>query len=103
MVGAVILERVGGAGMVYGPLVVDVPDPIEAGADLVDTLLASARELGLTLFTRPQGLDRVWVRYGFIPGAEAMLPDGLKGRPGIGLYLFHEGQTRPTRESVARA
>lgn len=103
LVGVLILERAGSTGMVYGPLVVDVSDPLEVGASLVGTLLASALAIDLTLFTRPQGLDRVWVRYGFIPGAEAMLPESLKGRPGIGLYLFREGQPRPTRESVARA
>jgi hypothetical protein len=102
LAGVLILERVGSTGMVYGPLVVDLPDPLEVGASLVEMLLISARGSGLTLFTRPQGLDRVWVRYGFVPGAEAMLPEGLKGKPGLGLYLFREGQPRPTRESVAR-
>jgi hypothetical protein len=39
-----------------------------------------------TLFARPQGLDRLWVRFGFIPVPEGELPGALRGRPGLGLY-----------------
>jgi hypothetical protein len=43
------------------------------------------------IFTRPQGLDRVWIRFGFIPVPESTLPQGLAGRPGVGLYAWRGG------------
>ena len=47
----------------------------------------TSRALGIvTIFTRPQGLDRIWVRFGFIPTPEMALPEELSGRPGAGLY-----------------
>ena len=39
----------------------------------------------------PGGLDRVWVRLGFIPVPEAELPEALRGRPGIGLFGWRGG------------
>ena len=45
----------------------------------------------VTLFARPQSLDRVWVRFGFIPVPESTLPPDLAGRPGAGLYAWRGG------------
>ena len=44
-----------------------------------------------TIFARPQSLDRVWVRAGFIPLPEAELPRALRGRPGVGLFGWRGG------------
>jgi len=44
-----------------------------------------------TVYARPQGLDRVWVRFGFIPVPESTLPAGLAGRPGAGLFAWRGG------------
>ena len=44
-----------------------------------------------TVFVRPQGLDRVWVRLGFIPVPEAELTESFRGRPGIGLFGWRGG------------
>jgi hypothetical protein len=54
-----------------------------------------------TLFARPGGLDRVWVRFGFIPVPEVTLPAPLGGRPGVGLYAWRGGSALWTlREAV---
>ncbi len=45
------------------------------------------------LFTRPQGLDRVWVRLGFVPMPQAFLPETLRGRPGSGLHVWRRPGT----------
>lgn len=97
LVGAALLERAGGAAMLHGPAITAAPgaDPepaLDAAAGLVALALASAEvvEVG-TLFARPQGLDRVWVRLGFIPVPEAELPEALRGRPGIGLFGWRGG------------
>lgn len=97
LIGAVLLERKGAAGMVFGPVVVLAPegpatDPVEIASQLIGTLLPQATALGVeTLFARPQGLDRVWVRFGFIPVPEAELLSSFKGRPGAGLFAWRGG------------
>jgi hypothetical protein len=83
--------------MLHGPVVVAPPDaPRETALEVASALLAEAirhaESVGIdTLFTRPQALDRIWVRHGFIPVPEAELPKALRGRPGIGLYGWRGG------------
>jgi hypothetical protein len=97
LVGAALLERAGGAVMLHGPAIAappgaDLEPALEAAAGLVALALASAEAAKVeTLFARPQGLDRVWVRLGFIPVPEAELPEALRGRPGIGLFGWRGG------------
>ena len=97
LVGAALLERAGVAAMLHGPAITGKPggDPepaLDAAAGLVALALASVEaEKVETLFARPQGLDRVWVRSGFIPVPEAELPEALRGRPGIGLFGWRGG------------
>lgn len=96
LIGALLLERKGAAGILYGPVVVHTPgassDPLEIAARLLAALVAQATGSGVeTLFARPQGLDRVWVRFGFIPVPEADLPQAFKGRPGTGLFAWRGG------------
>jgi hypothetical protein len=95
LVGAVLLERRGGTGMLHGPVVVvgrERFDPVEIAARLLGELLRQATAAGVaTLFARPQGLDRVWVRFGFIPIPEADLPSAFKSRPGTGLFAWRGG------------
>jgi hypothetical protein len=97
IVGGVLCERRGVHGFVHGPVVVDPPEgaePIEVAAQLVAPLVDAARALPLdSLFTRPQGLDRVWVRLGFVPMPEAFLPAALRGRPGSGLHVWRRPGT----------
>ena len=95
--GALIVERVGSSAMLHGPVVVAPPDaPAETALEVAGELLAGvlqhAEGAGIdTLFTRPQALDRIWVRHGFIPVPEAELPKALRGRPGVGLYGWRGG------------
>jgi len=95
--GALLAERAGTHGVLHGPVVVAPPEaPSEAAFEVAEALLREALgEVGAqavdTLFTRPQGLDRLWVRHGFIPVPEAELPDALRGRPGLGLYGWRGG------------
>lgn len=111
LVGAVVGERAGGAMMLHGPVVVakaetaPVKDPLEVAAQLVAAALDHATALGVeTVFTRPQGLDRVWIRFGFIPVPEGALPESLAGRPGAGLYAWRGGSALWTfRETRADA
>jgi hypothetical protein len=95
--GALLAERAGSAGMLHGPVVV-APDgaPPDAALEVATELLAGAlrhveSQGVLTLFTRPQGQDRIWVRHGFIPVPEAELPRPLRGRPGAGLFGWRGG------------
>jgi hypothetical protein len=101
LVGGVLVERHAEHGFVHGPVVVSPPaggEPLEVAAQLVAPLLAQAAQLGInTLFTRPQGLDRLWVRFGFIPVPEASLPASLRGRPGTGLHAWR----RPGSYTIA--
>lgn len=78
--------------MIHGPVVVESEDPLEVAAQLLASALAHATAAGVeTLFARPQGLDRVWVRLGFIPVPGADLPPTLRGRPGSGLFAWRGG------------
>ncbi len=101
LVGAILVERAGAQGFVHGPVVVEPPastEPLEVAAQLVAPVLAQAAARHVdTLFTRPQGLDRIWVRFGFIPVPEATLPAALRGRPGTGLHAWR----RPGSYTIA--
>ncbi len=64
-------------------------DPLEIAAQLVAAAIDHASALGVkTVYARPQGLDRVWTRYGFMPVPEVALPAALAGRAGVGLYAW---------------
>jgi hypothetical protein len=97
VVGGVLCERHEAHGFIHGPVVVNPPPGIEAlevAAQLVSPLVDTARALPLNnLFARPQGLDRVWVRLGFVPMPEAFLPAALRGRPGSGLHVWRRPGT----------
>jgi len=95
LVGALAAERHATTAMLHGP-VLDarerLPDPLELAGQLVAAAIDHATALGAaTLYTRPQGLDRVWIRFGFIPVPEVALPPALAGRPGAGLYAWRGG------------
>ena len=95
--GALLAERAGTSAMLHGPVVVAPSDaPADAALEVADHLvadaLAGAPADGIeTIFTRPQGLDRIWVRSGFIPVPEVELPGPLRGRPGVGLFGWRGG------------
>ena len=97
VVAALLLERAGASAMFHGPVVVAPPsfepdDALEVAARLCADGLADATARGVeTVFTRPQGFDRAWIRAGFIPVPEASLPEGLRGRPGLGLFAWRGG------------
>lgn len=97
LVGALLMERAGPAAMLHGPVVVAPPgmaaeDVLGVAGELTAQALAHAGSAGIeTVFARPQGLDRVWVRVGFIPVPEAELPRDLRGRPGLGLFGWRGG------------
>jgi hypothetical protein len=93
LVGAIVGERAERAAMLYGPVVaVDTDDALEIAAQLVAVVIDHATALGIeTVFARPQGLDRVWVRYGFIPLPESALPAAFGGPQGVGLYAWRGG------------
>ena len=94
LLGAVIGERAGSAMMLHGPVISAErrADPLDVAAQLVAAALDHASALAVeTVFTRPQGLDRVWVRFGFIPIPESALPATLAGRAGAGLYAWRGG------------
>jgi hypothetical protein len=95
LIGALAAERHATAAMLCGPVVdsrEQVADPLEVAGQLVSAAIDHATALGAaTLYTRPQGLDRVWVRFGFIPVPEVALPPALAGRPGAGLYAWRGG------------
>jgi hypothetical protein len=129
LIGAIAGERHATAAMLHGPVVVtDAPgsgvsgsgtdsptvgregaptdplkDPLEIAGQLLGAALDHATALGATtIYARPQGLDRVWVRYGFIPVPEVALPAALVGRPGVGLYAWRGGSALWTlREAAA--
>lgn len=101
LVGVVIVERDGAAAFLHGPVVVAETDPLEIAEQLLAAAIDHATAGGVvTLFARPQGLDRVWIRFGFIPVPEVTLPQGLRGRPGVGLFAYRGGSAlwslRPT-------
>ena len=92
LVGAVVAERDGPAMLLHGPVVVVEKEPLEIASQLLAAVLDHATATGVvTVFTRPQSLDRVWVRFGFIPVPESTLPPALAGREGAGLYAWRGG------------
>jgi len=95
LIGALAAERHATTAMVFGPVIdsrESIQDPLEVASQLVAAAIDHATALGAaTLYTRPQGLDRVWVRFGFIPVPEVALPPALAGRPGAGLYAWRGG------------
>ncbi len=103
LVGAILAERAGDAAMLHGPVVVHDADPIEIASQLVSAALEQLTRRGVeTVFARPQGLDRVWVRFGFIPVPEVTLPERLRGRPGEGLFAYRGGSALWSLRSSAR-
>ena len=104
LVAAVVAERAERALTLYGPVVaVDTADPLEVAAQLVAAAVDHATALGVeTIFARPQGLDRVWIRHGFIPVPETALPPALGGRLGAGLYAWRGGSALWTFREPAR-
>jgi hypothetical protein len=105
LVGALVGERSRSDLLLHGPVVrtdEGPDDPLEVAAQLVAAALDHAAALVVTtVFTRPQGLDRVWVRFGFIPVPEVTLPAAFAGRPGVGLYAWRGGSALWTlREAV---
>jgi len=106
LVGALLGERSRADALLHGPVVRTdehaVEDPLEVAAQLVHAVLDHATALGVTtLFARPGGLDRVWVRFGFIPVPEVTLPGALAGRPGVGLYAWRGGSALWTLRQAA--
>jgi hypothetical protein len=112
LVAAVAAERHARAAMLHGPVVEiellrrgdDAPpaDPLEIAGQLLGAAIEHATALGAaTLYARPQGLDRVWVRLGFIPVPEVALPPALAGRPGAGLYAWRGGSALWTLREAA--
>jgi hypothetical protein len=93
VVGAIVGQRAERAMMLHGPVVaVDGEEPLEIAAQLVTAALDHAQALGVeTVFARPQGLDRIWIRYGFIPVPEGALPSALGGGQAVGLYAWRGG------------
>jgi hypothetical protein len=66
--------------------------PLDVAAQLVAAALDHATALDVdTVFARPQGLDRVWIRFGFIPVPEGALPSVLSSGTAIGLYAWRGG------------
>jgi hypothetical protein len=110
LLGGALVERRGEQGFIHGPVVVEPPadtEPLEIAGQLVAAILGEASDLAMTtLYTRPQGLDRVWVRSGFVPVPEAFLPESLRGRPGSGLHAWRRPGTytvaTPGAESARR-
>ncbi|MGH7390205.1 MAG: hypothetical protein ACREM3_12225 [Candidatus Rokuibacteriota bacterium] len=103
LVGAVVGESEDRATLLHGPVVVEHDDPLEVAAQLVAAALDHATALGAhTIFARPLGLDRVWVRFGFIPVPESTLPAALAGRSGAGLYAWRGGSALWTLREAPR-
>lgn len=92
LVAALVAERAATTAFVY--VVVRQHGDIATGsleiaAQLVAAAIDHASALGVkTVYARPQGLDRVWIRHGFMPVPEVALPAALAGRAGIGLYAW---------------
>jgi hypothetical protein len=108
LIGALLVEAAGPAAFVHGPVVAPdealVDEPLEVASQLVAAVLDHAAAAGtVTVFARPHGLDRVWVRFGFIPVPEGFLPDALAGRPGAGLYAWRGGSALWTLREAASA
>jgi hypothetical protein len=106
LAGALVAERAATTAMLYVVVRVErdiATDPLEIAAQLVSAAIAHASALGVkTIYARPQGLDRVWIRYGFMPVPEVALPAALAGRAGIGLYAWRGNSALWTlREAAA--
>ncbi len=103
LVGALAAERAEGGMMFHGPVVTEGEAPLEIATQLVAAALDHATAVGVgTVFARPQGLDRVWVRFGFIPVPESTLPAALAGRPGAGLFAWRGGSALWSLREPAR-
>jgi len=112
LVGAVAAERHATVAMLHGPVVVTEElgrregapaDPLDIAGQLLAAAIDHATALGaVTLYARPQGLDRVWVRFGFVPVPEVALPPALAGRPGVGLYAWRGGSALWTLREAAQ-
>jgi hypothetical protein len=108
LVSALLAERAGRAVFLHGPLVridwLGTVDPLTLAARLLGPALEHAAALGAdTAYARPQGLDRVWVRFGFIPVPESALPAAFARRPGGGLYGWRGGSALWTLREPADA
>ena len=104
LIGAGVGQRAGAAAMLHGPVVVTEDEPLEVATQLVSAWLDHATALGVeTVFARPQGLDRVWVRFGFIPVPEGALPHSLSGSPSVGLYSWRGGSALWSFREAPRA
>jgi len=105
LVGALVVEQNRRDALLHGPVVstdAGLADPLEVAAQLVAAVLDHTAALGAqTVFARPQGLDRVWVRFGFIPVPEVTLPASLVGRAGVGLYAWRGGSALWTLRPAA--
>jgi hypothetical protein len=106
LVGALAAERHAATAMLHGPVIDSrerLETPLQVAGQLVAAALDHAVALGAaTLYTRPQGLDRVWIRFGFIPVPEVALPPALAGRPGVGLYAWRGGSALWTLREAAQ-
>lgn len=97
LTGTLLLEQAGAAALLHGPVVVTPegaePDQaLDIAAHLLAEALHHASGGGIEiLYSRPQGLDRLWIRSGFVPLPEAELPRALRGRPGVGLFAWRGG------------
>jgi len=98
LVGALLLEREGASAMLYGPVVVTTVDgergvaSLDVAAQLVAGAIEESAARGVqTLFARPQGLDRIWIRHGFIPVPEGALPSALRRGTAAGLFAYRGG------------
>jgi len=93
LVGAIVAESADRTVMLDGPVVaVETEDALEVAAQLVAAAIDHAQALGVEMiFARPQGLDRIWIRYGFLPVPEGALPHALAGRERVGLYAWRGG------------
>lgn len=88
-VGGLLVERHGDQAMLHGPVVVESESPLEIAAQLIAAVLDHSAQVDLTvLYARPQGLDRLWVRFGFVPLPSADLLETFQGRPGTGLFVW---------------
>ena len=102
---ALLVERAGRAVFLHGPVVAldgHTHDPLQVAAQLVQAAIDHAAALAAdTAFARPQGLDRMWIRFGFIPVPEAALPAAFPGRPDGGLYGWRGGSALWTLRDAA--